>query len=169
MGQIARREIEFRGGDRGVLAGSGGLDAHACAYGEGSAMIPVGLRFELFVEDVERSVTFYAAVLGLQPAGGYDPQGYVAVSAGRVHIGLQRRTALSAEHHFRPAHFTGPRGVGVEIVVEVDDVYAAFTRARDAAVNRGGQVEPLAARPWGQTDFRLIDPDGYYVRVTSAG
>jgi uncharacterized glyoxalase superfamily protein PhnB len=30
-------------------------------------------------------------------------------------------------------------------------------------------VEPLAARPWGQTDFRLIDPDGYYVRVTSAG
>jgi hypothetical protein len=27
----------------------------------------------------------------------------------------------------------------------------------------------LAARSWGQTDFRLIDPDGYYVRVTSAG
>jgi lactoylglutathione lyase len=132
-------------------------------------MVPVGLRFELFVEDVERSVAFYAAVLGLRPAAGYDPQGYVPVSAGRVHIGLQRHTALSAEHHFRPAHFAGPRGVGVEIVIEVDDVHAAFTRARDAAVNLSGQVEPLAARPWGQTDFRLIDPDGYYVRVTSAG
>jgi catechol 2,3-dioxygenase-like lactoylglutathione lyase family enzyme len=132
-------------------------------------MIPVGLRFELFVEDVERSVEFYAAVLGLQPRAGYDPQGYVPMGAGRVHIGLQRRTALSAEHHFRPSHFTGPRGVGVEIVVEVDDVYAAFTQAQEAAVNQGGRVEPLAARPWGQTDFRLIDPDGYYVRVTSAG
>lgn len=128
-------------------------------------MVPVGLRFELFVEDVERSLAFYAAALGLQPAAGYDPQGYVPVSAGRVRIGLQRRTALPAEHHFRPSHFAGPRGVGIEIVIEVDDVDAAFARARDAAVN---QVEPLAARPWGQTDFRLIDPDGYYVRVTSA-
>jgi lactoylglutathione lyase len=131
-------------------------------------MVPVGLRFELFVEDVERSVAFYGAVLGLRPAAGYDPQGYVPVSAGAVRIGLQRRTALSADHHFRPSHFAGPRGVGVEIVVEVDDVDAAFTQAREAAVNRGGRVEPLATRPWGQTDFRLIDPDGYYVRVTSA-
>jgi lactoylglutathione lyase len=114
-------------------------------------------------------VAFYAAALGLQPAAGYDPQGYVPVSAGRLRIGLQRRTALPAGHHFRPSHFTGPRGVGVEIVVEVDDVAAAFTRARDTAVNLGGQVEPLAARSWGQTDFRLIDPDGYYIRVTSAG
>jgi lactoylglutathione lyase len=132
-------------------------------------MIPIGLRFELFVEDVERSLAFYAATLGLQPAAGYDPRGYVPVSAGQVRIGLQRRTALPAGHHFRPSHFTGPRGVGVEIVVEVDDVAAAFTRARDTAVNHGGQIEPLAARSWGQTDFRLIDPDGYYVRVTSAG
>lgn len=136
---------------------------------EGSAMVPVGVRFELFVDDVERSLAFYAAALGLQPPAGYDPRGYVPVSAGRVRIGLQRRSALPAEHHFRPAHFAGPRGVGVEIVIEVDDVDAAFARARDAAVAHGGQVEPLAARPWGQADFRLIDPDGYYVRVTSAG
>ena len=127
-------------------------------------MVPVGLRFELFVDDVERSLAFYAAALGLQP-----PAGYLPVSAGRLRIGLQRRSALPAEHHFRPAHFAGPRGVGVEIVVEVDDVDAAFARARDAAVSHGGQVEPLAARPWGQADFRLIDPDGYYVRVTSTG
>ena len=132
-------------------------------------MIPVGVRFELFVDDVERSLAFYAAALGLQPAPGYDPAGYVPVSAGRMRIGLQRRGALPAEHHFRPAHFAGPRGTGVEIVVEVDDVDAAFARARDAAVSHGGQVEPLAARPWGQTDFRLIDPDGYYVRITSTG
>ncbi len=85
-------------------------------------MVPVGVRFELFVDDIERSLAFYGAALGLQPSPGCDPQGYVPVSAGRVRIGLQRRSALSAQHHFRPAHFAGPRGVGVEIVVEVDDV-----------------------------------------------
>jgi catechol 2,3-dioxygenase-like lactoylglutathione lyase family enzyme len=132
-------------------------------------MVPVGVRFELFVDNVERSLAFYDAALGLRPAPGYDPTGYVPVSAGHARIGLQRSSALPAEHHFRPAHFGGPRGVGVEIVIEVDDIHAAFARARDAAVTQGGQVEPLAARPWGQTDFRLIDPDGYYVRVTSAG
>jgi lactoylglutathione lyase len=132
-------------------------------------MIPVGVRFELFVDDVERSLAFYSAALGLQPPPGYDPQGYVPVSAGSVRIGLQRSSALPAEHYFQRAHFSGPRGVGVEIVVEVDDVDAVFARARDAAVTQGGQVEPRAARPWGQTDFRLIDPDGYYVRVTSTG
>lgn len=131
-------------------------------------MIPVGVRFELFVDDVERSLAFYAAALGLQPPSGYDPGGYVPVSAGRVRIGLQRRNALPAEHYFRPAHFTGPRGVGVEIVIEVDDVDAAFAQSREAAVPYGGQIEPLTARPWGQVDFRLIDPDGYYLRVTSA-
>jgi predicted enzyme related to lactoylglutathione lyase len=132
-------------------------------------MVPVGVRFELFVDDVERSLAFYGATLGLQPPLGYDPQGYVPVSAGRVRIGLQRSSALPARHHFRPAHFAGLRGVGVEIVVEVDDVDAAFGPAREAAVIHGGQIEPLAARPWGQTDFRLIDPDGYYIRVTSTG
>jgi lactoylglutathione lyase len=129
----------------------------------------VGLRFELFVDDVERSVAFYAAALGLQPAAGSDPAGYVPVSAGSVRIGLQHRSALPADHHFRPADFAGPRGTGVEIVIEVDDVDAAFARARDAAAAHGGQIEALAARPWGQTDFRLIDPDGYYLRVTSTG
>ena len=127
-----------------------------------------GVRFELFVDNVERSVAFYAAALGLQPPPGYDPLGYVPVSAGRVRIGLQRRTALPADHHFRPAYFSGPRGVGLEIVIEADDIDAAFALARDGAVAHGGQLEPLAARPWGQTDFRLIDPDGYYIRVTSA-
>ena len=130
-------------------------------------MVVVSVRFELFVDDVERSVAFYAAALALQPPPGFDPRGYVPVSAGPVRIGLQLASALPADHHFRPAHFAGPRGVGVEIVIEVDDVDAAFGRARDAALAHGGQVEPLAARPWGQTDFRLIDPDGYYVRVTS--
>jgi len=132
-------------------------------------MVPFGLRFELFVDDVEQSLAFYGATLGLRPSPGYDPQGYVPVSAGHVRIGLQRRSALPAEHHFRPDHFAGPRGVGLEIVIEVDDVHAAFAQARDAAVAHGGQIEPLAARPWGKTDFRLIDPDGYYIRVTSAG
>jgi hypothetical protein len=48
----------------------------------------------------------------------------------------------------------------VEIVIEVDDIPAAFARARDPEMAHGAQIEPLATRPRGQTDFCLIDPDG---------
>ena len=46
-------------------------------------MVPVSVRFELFVDDVGRSVAFYAAALGLRAPPGCDPQGYVSVRAGR--------------------------------------------------------------------------------------
>jgi len=37
---------------------------------------PVGLRFELFVQDVESSVRFYRSTLGLEPPGTWSPNGY---------------------------------------------------------------------------------------------
>jgi hypothetical protein len=28
-------------------------------------------------------------------------------------------------------------------------------------------VEPIRTQPWGLRDFRIVDPDGYYLRVTT--
>lgn len=53
---------------------------------------------------------------------------------------------------------------GVELVLEVDDLdeeYALVTAARWPL------TEDLAGRPWGLRDFRLVDPSGYYWRITS--
>lgn len=132
-----------------------------------AAPTPVGLRFELFVEDVEASVRFYSSTLGLEPPATWSPNGYVPISAGVVAIGVQQLTNLPTSHHFSPRHLAGPRGVGLEIVIEVDDVDRAHTKAAPHAERCGGRVEPLSDQPWGLRDFRLIDPDGYYVRITS--
>jgi uncharacterized glyoxalase superfamily protein PhnB len=52
----------------------------------------------------------------------------------------------------------------VEIVLEVDDVVGW----RDRVLASGYPIlEPLQERPWGLTDFRIADPDGYYLRLTS--
>ena len=61
----------------------------------------------------------------------------------------------------------GPRGVGLEIVIEVDDVDRAHALASLEAERHGGRIDPLRDRPWNTRDFRLVDPDGYYLRVTS--
>lgn len=55
----------------------------------------------------------------------------------------------------------------MEIVIEADDVDRAYALARGEAERHGGRIEALDDRPWGARDFRLVDPDGYYVRVTS--
>jgi len=56
------------------------------------------------------------------------------------------------------------RGLGVEIVIEVDDVEGFH----DRVAYSGHRIhEPLQDRPWGLRDFRISDPDGYYLRITS--
>lgn len=125
-----------------------------------------GLRAELFVRDVPRSVAFYRDALGfgtLRQASG----GYTSIGREGAVLGLQDVARLPEGHPVRP----GPGqavGLGVELVVVVADVAALHARA---AVQAGAEVSPLVAQPWGLTDFRLVDPDGYYLRITgrSAG
>ncbi|MGA9774721.1 MAG: VOC family protein [Candidatus Dormiibacterota bacterium] len=135
--------------------------------GSGDEVRLLSLQFELFVDDIEASVRFYGATLRLAPPPNWSPDSYVQLRAGAVTVGVQKHTKLPVEHHFSTAHFAGPRGVGVEIVIEVDDVDRAYAFASSEAEHHGGRIEPISERPWGARDFRLIDPDGYYVRVTS--
>ena len=53
---------------------------------------------------------------------------------------------------------------GVEIVLEVDYLHAERDRLRHAG---WPIVEDIMRRPWGLQDFRVLDPDGYYLRITS--
>lgn len=124
----------------------------------------VDTRFELFVDDLERTISFYEDVLALE-AQRYE-SGYVDLRSRGVAIGLGLFRELPPDHHLRRAGLDVPRGVGVELVVEVDDVDAAYTRARERIRAWEAELEPITDRPWGLRDFRIIDLDGYYVRVT---
>jgi lactoylglutathione lyase len=124
------------------------------------------LRMELFVDDLARSVDFYTNVLGFTVPRSSDE--YVVVRRGLVVLGLGP-TAKLPEHGEGPG-FTRQRlalakGAGVEIVLEldtVDELAALYDWCRAQNV----VVEPLQLRPWGLQDFRVVDPDGYYLRLT---
>jgi lactoylglutathione lyase len=121
--------------------------------------VSASLRLEIFVADLDDFVDFYTRVLGFTV--GRDlrdvEHAYVAVVRDGIEIG--------ASHAWEPVD-AAVRHVpaGVEIVIEVDDL--AFEEQR---VNASGwPVEsPVRERPWGLTDFRVHDPDGYYIRLTS--
>jgi lactoylglutathione lyase len=127
----------------------------------------VRARFELFVVDVDTTIKFYEDVLGFSATR--HESGYVALNNGNVEIGLGLLVGLPENHHFRTRWPSGSLpGLGVEIVLEVDEVEGFFKRAKDQIHNVGGQIQDIANQPWGLRDFRVIDPDGYYVRVTES-
>jgi catechol 2,3-dioxygenase-like lactoylglutathione lyase family enzyme len=123
----------------------------------------MSLRLELFVRDLSKSVDFYTNILGFEQLEG--DADYVPVRSGSVVLGLGLATGLAKQHYFNPELQTSRRGLGVEIVLEVDDVKACYDKIK--ATGYRGIVTPLRKRPWGATDFRLRDPDGYYLRITS--
>jgi predicted enzyme related to lactoylglutathione lyase len=121
-----------------------------------------GLRVELFVDDVERSASFYARVLGF--VREHESSGYVAMRRGEVRIGIGGAADLAAHHYFDAPSLRGRKGIGVELVIEVEDVESACRMVMAAS---HPVLAPLQDRPWGLRDFRIADPDGYYLRITS--
>ena len=120
------------------------------------------LRLELFVESLRTSLDFYVRVLGFQ-ALGERPGGYTPLTNGAVQLALNRRSDLDDGHPLRLAPGDRP-GRGVEIVLEVDDVERTY---RHVMAERWPPAAEVTRRPWGLTDFRVTDPDGYYWRITS--
>ena len=118
-----------------------------------------GLRLELFVDDVERSLSFYADVLGFEANGG-GVGDHRRLRRGLVRVAVNRRASLPDGH---PLAAPGPPGLGVELVLEVDDLAAVHDHVR----HRWPIAAELADQPWGQRDFRVLDPDGYYWRLTT--
>jgi lactoylglutathione lyase len=118
------------------------------------------LRIETFAANPEATAAFYERVLGFvieKRHTSSEGHGYVAVRRDAVVIGIgQSLVPVPATARAVPA--------GTEIVLEVDDVHAVLASVQAS----GWPLESdLTEREWGLTDFRLSDPDGYYLRATS--
>lgn len=124
----------------------------------------VGMRLELFVEDMEASIAFYTQVLAFEVTR-HEPDDYASLRWGNAILGIGPVAKLLKEGgYFGRDISSRRRGLGVEIVLEVDDVEEWHVR-----VEASGHpiLEPLQDRPWGLRDFRIADPDGYYLRITT--
>jgi lactoylglutathione lyase len=117
------------------------------------------LRIEIFVADLDACADFYTRVLGF--AVSTDNRGtehpYLAVRRDDIEVG-----ASPAWGEVTRAARSVP--TGVELVIEVDDLDAEEQRVNAT----GWPIEsPKQGRPWGLTDLRVHDPDGYYIRLTT--
>jgi catechol 2,3-dioxygenase-like lactoylglutathione lyase family enzyme len=128
----------------------------------------VGLRVKLFVKQPLATIDFYERLMGFKLERQDD--GYWSLRNGSVTVGVGSTERLAPGHHFRrPSAADSARGVGVELVLELpstESVDVMYERVRSGVEAAGGEIEPVSDRPWGLRDFRVIDPDGYYIRIT---
>ena len=132
-----------------------------CGYAT-IGVVEMTLRFEIFPDDLDATVDFYLRVLRFRLIADRrdEPSPYVSLQRGSVRVGAARRAMVpDARAARRPP-------AGVELVLEVDDVVAE----RDQITAAGWPItEDLRDRPWGLRDFRVLDPAGYYLRITDRG
>lgn len=121
---------------------------------------------ELHVPDFAPVRDFYAR-LGFKTVWEQPPEGhkgYMVMECGKNVLRFWCGNDEVYSHtYFRTFPPTAPFGKGVEIILElenIDRVYASFE-------NSAHLVEPLREKPWGLRDFRLKDPYGYYLRITT--
>ncbi len=124
----------------------------------------MGLRLELFVEDIDASIDFYTNVLGFEVLREH-PGDYASLRCGGVTFGVGSISKLPEEGGYFAREIASlRRGLGVEIVLEIDDVDGWY---RHVSGSGHPVFEPPQGRPWGLRDFRIVDPDGYYLRLTA--
>jgi len=117
---------------------------------------------ELHVADVDASIRFYEA-LGFRIVRRWED--WVGLDRDGAELVLQGDAYVRGhEHYFTPHLDRSPRGTGVEVTVEVDDVDAVHAAAVAASLRI---VKPIQDRAWKARDFRLADPDGFFIRITS--
>jgi catechol 2,3-dioxygenase-like lactoylglutathione lyase family enzyme len=121
-------------------------------------------RVEFHVSDLEATIEFYRR-LGFELVRQWE--GWALLDRGGSRLGLQEDGyTRSHAHYFAPHLDRFPRGVGVETAVDVTDL-ADLQALYAVATEMGIVVRELQERGWGATDFRIADPDGYFVRFTT--
>ena len=92
--------------------------------------------------------------------------GYIVAQSDRAELTFIDPKFWSGGHPFSGKLTGSDQGLGIEIgivVADLDKAYAAALKFKD----KGWPISTgIVRRPWGARDFRVLAPDGYYLRFT---
>lgn len=121
--------------------------------------MPASLRIEIFPSNLQRCIEFYTNVLQFKMRKQEGT--YISMQRDGIYIGAIE--VPTTETTSEKAAYRSPTK-GIEIVFEIDDLEAE----RDRIVQKGWKLDAdIQMQEWGLRDFRLSDPDRYYLRVTT--
>jgi len=117
---------------------------------------------ELHVKDFEPVRKFYTKI-GFKII--FDTPGkYLVIRMGNVILNFwgDKNQFPKKQPYFRTWPKKMKSGYGVEIIIPVKDIKAYYNKIK----NTVEIVEELKFQPWQAWDFRISDPNGFYIRFT---
>jgi len=115
---------------------------------------------ELHVPDFKKAIGFYSR-LGFKLL--WRTEDYLVMRRKRSVLNFYGGSQKVYSHsYFGRFKKTTKCGYGVEIIIPVDQVERFYNRVRKFAKI----VQPLQLKKWGRRDFRIVDPFGFYLRIT---
>ena len=116
--------------------------------------------WEIYVADLRAAERFYTEIVGLQVTRRMVDFLVLQTGSAKIHICSE----TFAPEHLKDAESTQQLGAKVEFCFEVEDIVEAYAKVQAAGYPIS---EPIKEQDWGKTDFRVLDPDGAYIRITS--
>jgi lactoylglutathione lyase len=115
---------------------------------------------ELHVPDFKKAIEFYSR-LGFKLV--WRTEDYLVMKRERSVLNFYGGSEkVYAHSYFGRFEKTTKRGYGVEIIIPVYRVERFYNSVRKFAK----VVQPLKLKKWGRRDFRIVDPFGFYLRIT---
>jgi lactoylglutathione lyase len=115
---------------------------------------------ELHVPNFKKAIEFYSR-LGFKLL--WRTEDYLVMKRKRSVLNFYGGSQKVYSHsYFGRFKKTTKCGYGVEIIIPVDRLERFYGRVRKFAK----VVQPLESKKWGRRDFRIIDPFGFYLRIT---
>lgn len=128
--------------------------------------MPASVRFEVFPSDLDRCIKFYTEVLRFTLRRHEPASNYAYMQRDAIFIGAVETKSSDFPNEEGPQLQYRIWPTGVEIVFEVDNL----DEERQWVMGKSWLLdEDIKMQPWGLRDFRLRDPDGYYIRITTKG
>lgn len=123
---------------------------------------------EIFPSDLQRCIDFYTRILRFELARHEPEDGYAYFVRDAVRIGAAVKdtdeypdAAKDPQARFLLRNWL----TCAELVLEVDDLEAERAHVVGVASDAAA-ITDIVLQEWGLRDFRLRDPDGYYIRIT---
>ena len=128
----------------------------------------MGITPHLWVEDMNRSIEFYTEAAGfdVQRVEPLDAPTFASLKRGD--LGLMLSTFDRPFDHWKMVEEVQRRrhqAGAVSFYIEAGDIEAEYARAMGAGAYI---VDALAERAWGQREFTMRDPDGFWWAVWKA-
>jgi predicted enzyme related to lactoylglutathione lyase len=117
---------------------------------------------ELFTQDLSGYIDFFQTVAGFKL--NRKEGTFVQLQSERSEILLNSTKDFPKSHPFRDKVI----GNGQVVMVEIGIVVADLDKSHAAAQKFKGWtiIAGIVRQPWGPRDFRVLSPDGYYLRFT---